>query len=75
VAVKAGDLLGVPVDVEAGEVKAILVAGLPAGVGRQWANQLDANQPQAPPELRAALQAITRHVDAYVDRARLPQAA
>src|SRR6266540_996781 len=34
-----------------------------------------ADQPQAPPELRAALQTITRHVDAYVDRARLPQAA
>jgi hypothetical protein len=34
-----------------------------------------ADQPQAPPELRAALQAITRHVDAYVDYARLPQAA
>jgi hypothetical protein len=34
-----------------------------------------ADQPQAPPELRAALQAITRHVDTYVDRARLPQAA
>jgi predicted MarR family transcription regulator len=30
-----------------------------------------ADQPQAPPELRAALQAITRHVDS----ARLPQAA
>ena len=34
-----------------------------------------ADQPQAPPELRVALQAITRHVDAYVDRARLPHAA
>jgi hypothetical protein len=34
-----------------------------------------ANQPQAPPELRAALAAITRHVDDYADRARLPRAA
>ena len=31
-----------------------------------------ANQPQAPPELRAALAAITRHVDDYANRARLP---
>ena len=34
-----------------------------------------ANQPQAPPELRAALAAITRHVDDYANRARLPRAA
>jgi hypothetical protein len=34
-----------------------------------------ANQPQAPPELRAALTAITRHVDDYASRARLPRAA
>ena len=34
-----------------------------------------ANQPQAPPELRAALTAITRHVDDYANRARLPRAA
>jgi hypothetical protein len=34
-----------------------------------------ANQPQAPPELRAALTAITRHVDNYATRARLPRAA
>jgi hypothetical protein len=34
-----------------------------------------ANQPQAPPELRAALAAITRHVDDYANRARLPHAA
>jgi len=34
-----------------------------------------ANQPQAPPELRAALAAITRHVDNYANRARLPRAA
>src|SRR6266567_1428482 len=34
-----------------------------------------ANQPQAPPELRAALSAITRHVDDYADRARLPRPA
>jgi len=33
-----------------------------------------ANQPQAPPELRAALAAITRHVDDYANRARLPRA-
>jgi predicted MarR family transcription regulator len=30
-----------------------------------------ADQPQAPPELRAALATITRHVDAYTTRARL----
>ncbi len=34
-----------------------------------------ANQPQAPPELRAALNVISRHVDDYADRARLPQPA
>src|SRR6266542_168103 len=34
-----------------------------------------ANQPQAPPGLRAALAAITRHVDDYANRARLPRAA
>jgi hypothetical protein len=34
-----------------------------------------ANQPQAPTELRAALAAITRHVDDYANRARLPRAA
>lgn len=34
-----------------------------------------ANQPQAPPELRAALAAITRHVDDYATRARLPRSA
>jgi hypothetical protein len=34
-----------------------------------------ANQPQAPPELRAALAAITRHVDDYANRARMPRAA
>jgi hypothetical protein len=34
-----------------------------------------ANQPQAPPELRAAIPAITRHVDDYANRARLPCAA
>jgi hypothetical protein len=34
-----------------------------------------ANQPQAPPELQAALRTITRHVDAYAARARLPQPA
>jgi hypothetical protein len=32
-----------------------------------------ANQPQAPPSLRAALAAITRHVDDYATRARLPR--
>ncbi len=42
VAVGTGDLLVVPVDAEPGEVKAILVAGLEAGVGRQRADQLDA---------------------------------
>jgi hypothetical protein len=34
-----------------------------------------ANQPQAPPELRTALTTITRHVNDYADRARLPKAA
>jgi hypothetical protein len=34
-----------------------------------------ANQPQAPPSLRAALAAITRHVDDYATQARLPRAA
>jgi hypothetical protein len=34
-----------------------------------------ANRPQAPPELRAALATITRHVDAYVTRARISPAA
>jgi hypothetical protein len=33
------------------------------------------DQPQAPADLRAALAAITRHVDAYAARARLPRAA
>ena len=32
-----------------------------------------ANQPQAPPEFRAALNAISRHVNDYADRARLLQ--
>jgi hypothetical protein len=41
VAVGAGDLLVVPVDAEPGEVKAVLVAGLSAGVRRQRADQLD----------------------------------
>ena len=31
-----------------------------------------ANQPQAPPDLRAAREAITRHVNDYASRARLP---
>jgi hypothetical protein len=34
-----------------------------------------ANQPQAPPELRAALAAITRHIDDYANHARLPRTA
>jgi predicted MarR family transcription regulator len=34
-----------------------------------------ADQAQAPPELRAALATITRHVDHYAARARLPRAA
>jgi hypothetical protein len=34
-----------------------------------------ANQPQAPAELRAALAAITRHVDDYANRARISRAA
>jgi hypothetical protein len=34
-----------------------------------------ANQAQTPPELQAALSAITRPVDDYTNRARLPRAA
>jgi hypothetical protein len=34
-----------------------------------------ADQPQTPPELRAALATITRHVDGYANQARLPCAA
>jgi hypothetical protein len=34
-----------------------------------------ADQPQAPTDLRAALVTITRHVDDYAARARLPRAA
>jgi hypothetical protein len=33
------------------------------------------DQPQTPADLRAALAAITRHVDDYANRARLPRAA
>src|SRR5215470_9577779 len=36
---------------------------------------LAADQPQAPPELRAALRAIDQHVNAYITHARLGQAA
>ena len=36
---------------------------------------LAADQPQAPPELRAALRAIDQHVDDYITRARLGPAA
>ncbi|HXZ73677.1 MAG TPA: hypothetical protein VEH31_22770, partial [Streptosporangiaceae bacterium] len=36
---------------------------------------LAADQPQAPPELRAALHAIDQHTDAYITRARLARAA
>lgn len=32
-----------------------------------------ADQPQAPPELKAALRTITHHVDAYAAHARLPE--
>jgi hypothetical protein len=34
-----------------------------------------ADQPQAPPELRQALDVITQHVDDYISRARLGKAA
>jgi hypothetical protein len=34
-----------------------------------------AKQPQAPPDLRAALATIARHVDDYASRARLPRPA
>ena len=36
---------------------------------------LAADQPQAPPELRAALRAIDQHIDTYITRARLSRAA
>jgi hypothetical protein len=36
---------------------------------------LAADQPQAPPELRAALRAIDQHIDTYITRARLTHAA
>jgi len=36
---------------------------------------LAADQPQAPRELRAALRAIDQHVNAYITRARISQAA
>jgi len=39
---------------------------------RRLAPLTAANQAQSPPELRAALAAITRHVDDYAQRARLP---
>ena len=41
-AVRADDVAGVVVDGEPGQVKRVVVAGLPAGVGRQRAGQLDA---------------------------------
>jgi hypothetical protein len=41
-AVGAHHVVGVVVDREAGQVERVVVAGLPAGVGRQWAGQLDA---------------------------------
>jgi hypothetical protein len=34
-----------------------------------------ADQPQAPPELRQALRALDRHIDGYIDRARLTPVA
>ena len=36
---------------------------------------LAADQPQAPPELRAALRAIDQHIGTYITRARLSAAA
>ena len=36
---------------------------------------LAADQPPAPPELRAALRAIDQHIDDYITRARLGKAA
>jgi hypothetical protein len=36
---------------------------------------LAADQPQAPPPLRAALRVIDQHVDDYITRARLAKAA
>jgi hypothetical protein len=36
---------------------------------------LAARQPQAPPELRQALRTIDQHVDSYITRARLGEAA
>lgn len=40
---------------------------------RLLAPLLAADQPQGPPELAAALKVISRHVDHYIDRARLPR--
>jgi hypothetical protein len=45
------------------------------GRGRRCAPLTAADQAQAPPGLRAALSAITRHVDDHANRARLPRAA
>jgi hypothetical protein len=36
---------------------------------------LAADQPPAPPEIRQALRILDRHVEAAIDRARLPRAA
>ena len=36
---------------------------------------LAADQPQAPPDLRAALHAIDQHINSYITRARLSQTA
>jgi hypothetical protein len=46
-----------------------------AAPGATAAGHTAANQARAPPELRAALAAITRHVDDYANRARLPRTA
>jgi hypothetical protein len=46
-----------------------------AAPGATAAGHTAANQAQAPLELRAALAAITRHVDDYANRARLPRTA
>ncbi len=51
-----------------------IALGLPQGLHRFLVALTAANQPQAPPELQAALVAITRHLDDYAARARLPRA-
>jgi hypothetical protein len=48
---------------------------LPEIPGHSQRHNSGTPQAQGPPELRAALSAISRHVDDYANRARLPRAA